>query len=65
MIFKRSVERSCSFTGHRPNKLGGYDWYDPKNIAITKEIRKTVIHLIVNKNINTFIFGIIHNLIKS
>lgn len=48
------------FTGHRPNKLGGYDWKSEKNIAIMKKLKK-VINLVIKKyNINdsfNFIFG--------
>ena len=30
------------FTGHRPNKLGGYDWNSSKNLKIRNKISETV-----------------------
>lgn len=35
------------FTGHRPNKLGGYSWNSYKNQLIMKKIKETIINLIV------------------
>lgn len=34
------------FTGHRPNKLGGYDWNSYKNIKIMQKLRKEIIKVI-------------------
>ena len=35
------------FTGHRPSKLGGYDWNTPKNQKIIEElIRDTIINVV-------------------
>lgn len=48
---------TCCFTGHRPNKLGGYDWNNPLNKTIMKIIKETVIDLIENRSVDTFIFG--------
>lgn len=48
---------TVSFTGHRPNKLGGYDWYSDLNKRILKNLYKTILDLIQNRNANTFIFG--------
>ena len=47
------------FTGHRPNKLGGYDWNTLKNQAIMKELRHKIIELINSPEDNKFhfIFG--------
>jgi uncharacterized phage-like protein YoqJ len=51
------------FTGHRPNKLGGYNWYTTKNIKIMKMLKKEIIELIryqyenFNERKFTFIFG--------
>jgi uncharacterized phage-like protein YoqJ len=47
------------FTGHRPNKLGGYDWNTPKNKMIMGKIRDTVIDLINTSGETefTFFFG--------
>lgn len=30
------------FTGHRPEKLGGYDWNSDKNISIMLKLHKTI-----------------------
>lgn len=47
------------FTGHRPNKLGGYDWNSYKNIKIMQELKKEIIKVIeANKDKETlFICG--------
>jgi uncharacterized phage-like protein YoqJ len=45
------------FTGHRPDKLGGYDWDSKKNILIMQKIVDIVEKLIINENAKTFIFG--------
>lgn len=47
---------TCCFTGHRPDKLGGYDWYSRTNIEIGKMLRKSILDLI-DKGVDTFIFG--------
>ena len=44
------------FTGHRPNKLGGYDWRSPKNKEIMNRIRKTVTDLINSSDDREFTF---------
>lgn len=44
------------FTGHRPNKLGGYDWNMPKNKMIMEKIKNTVIDLINNSDDKDFTF---------
>lgn len=46
----------CCFTGHRPNKLGGYDWKDSKNIAIGKALRSEILKLI-EIGVDTFVCG--------
>ena len=47
------------FTGHRPSKLGGYDWNSSKNQAIMKELRRQIIEIINSSEGNEFhfIFG--------
>ena len=46
------------FTGHRPDKLGGYDWNTDKNQRIIKALRTRIIELInsTEPNINHFKF---------
>ncbi|NLT15397.1 MAG: DUF1273 domain-containing protein [Clostridiales bacterium] len=39
-------EITFCFTGHRPDKLGGYDWSTPKNQAVIKVLRSKLITLI-------------------
>lgn len=36
------------FTGHRPSKLGGYDWNTQKNQKIMKKLRDTIINVVSN-----------------
>ena len=48
---------SVCFTGHRPQKLGGWDWMNEKNLSILKELRLKVIYLIENESATNFIFG--------
>lgn len=38
--------KTVCFTGHRPNKLGGYDWNSKKNILIRKCIKNEILILI-------------------
>ena len=40
--------KTVCFTGHRPNKLGGYDWDSPKNQQIMNRLRETILE-IMNK----------------
>lgn len=35
------------FTGHRPNKLGGYDWNTPKNQAIIKKLKEIIVSTLI------------------
>jgi uncharacterized phage-like protein YoqJ len=47
------------FTGHRPDKLGGYNWNSPKNIKIMNKLESIIIQLIESSKDNnlTFIVG--------
>ena len=45
------------FTGHRPNKLFGYDLYAKGNIAICKKLYELCERAIVNAGVDTFITG--------
>jgi len=45
------------FTGHRPEKLGGYDWNSKKNMLIMKHLSEKIEDMIINRNAKTFIFG--------
>ena len=44
------------FTGHRPSKLGGYDWYTPKNKAIMEELKNQIIEIINSTDEKQFKF---------
>ena len=35
-----------SFTGHRPNKLGGYQWGNKIQKEVSKEIEKVILDII-------------------
>ena len=50
---------NITFTGHRPNKLGGYDWNNPKNQRIMLRLYKEVEDIIMKSNDTDFhfIFG--------
>ena len=37
---------TVTFTGHRPNKIGGYDPNNPKRVAIRKELRNMLLVLL-------------------
>lgn len=55
---KNTIENTCCFTGHRPDKLpGGYNWYSEDNMKLTDKIKDLTITLIELKDIDTFIFG--------
>lgn len=45
-----------SFTGHRPDKLGGYDWNTPKNKAIMKALSDKIYEVSGEEDID-FICG--------
>lgn len=50
-------DRTCCYTGHRPDKLGGYNWNSLLNIKIRSQIRSLTINLIENYDVYRFIFG--------
>lgn len=50
-------KRTCCFTGHRPNKLFGYDPYANGNKQLLNHLRKEIESLIVNRGYDTFITG--------
>lgn len=52
-----NIENTCCFTGHRPNKLGGYNYLSEKNIKIKNKTKEVVKDLIENKNVKNFVFG--------
>lgn len=47
-------------TGHRPNKLWGYDLYNPKYIALGKEIKNTILDLKQGLNVSGDV-GLVNN----
>lgn len=49
------MTNSCCFTGHRPNKLNGYNPTDNKELLF--KLRDIVIDHIENKDVDTFITG--------
>ena len=44
------------FTGHRPDKLGGYDWSSPKNKSIMAKLRDTIVEEINSTDEKQFHF---------
>jgi uncharacterized phage-like protein YoqJ len=52
-----SIQKSCCFTGHRPNKLYGYDPKSEGNQKLLWKLRDVIIEHIEVHNIDTFITG--------
>lgn len=51
-------EKTCAFTGHRPQKLPfGLNEEDARCAALKEELRKQIINLIENENVTHFISG--------
>lgn len=51
-------EKTCAFTGHRPQKLPfGLNEEGARCIALKEELRKQIINLIENENVTHFISG--------
>jgi len=44
--------KTICFTGHRPDKLGGYNWNTPKNKKIMEVLRSKIIEVINNTEPN-------------
>ena|SRR5665647_1963894 len=44
------------FTGHRPDKLGGYDWHTEKNKRIITKLKDEIVKLINDTDDNHFRF---------
>jgi uncharacterized phage-like protein YoqJ len=49
--------KTCAFTGHRPDKLGGHDWRSQKNIDIGNKVLEQIEYLINEHNVTRFICG--------
>lgn len=45
------------FTGHRPDKLGGYDWNTEINFKIIKALGRKIEDVLLIEGARTFIFG--------
>ena len=56
MDIRFEKRRAAAVTGHRPNKIGGYNPHAPLRLAIREELKKTVRQLI-GEGYNTFISG--------
>lgn len=52
-----NVNTAWSFTGHRPNKLYGYDKDKDGNILIREKLKEAILYVIHNHNAKTFISG--------
>ncbi len=51
------ISKTCCFTGHRPDKLYGYDLGNPKYRDLFKKVENHIIYLIESKGVNRFITG--------
>ena len=49
--------KTCCFTGHRPNKLFGYDLSNPNYQILAKKIKYVARVLIEQNGVDTFITG--------
>ena len=47
----------CCFTGHRPEKLYGYDIYSPEYIKLAKIIKNYIIKELIPAGYDTFVVG--------
>lgn len=56
-LSKQFLNETCCFTGHRPDKLYGYNLGDKRYQTLAKIIREECVDLIENYNVNTFISG--------
>ena len=50
-------EKTLAFTGHRPDKLFGYDYCNKDNLKMLLKLKALICRYIEKKNINTFISG--------
>jgi len=48
---------NCCFTGHRPQKLGGFDPYSKDNRVMLNKLREVIVDHIENKDVSLFITG--------
>lgn len=51
------IDKTACFTGHRPNKLGGYDKNNPTIILLKQKLVNLVQYLIEKEKITRFITG--------
>ncbi|WP_442636539.1 SLOG family protein [Rossellomorea marisflavi] len=51
------MTKSCCFTGHRPNKLHGYNPVTEGNSKMLWKLRELIIDQIENNHVDTFITG--------
>lgn len=49
--------KTCTFTGHRPNKLYGYSLDNPRYQMLAQTLAKHLRHLIENEGVRRFISG--------
>lgn len=51
------MSKTVCFTGHRPNRLGGYDPFSYQNYKMLLTLKEIIVDHIENKNVDTFITG--------
>lgn len=56
-LYYELMEKTACFTGHRPNKLGGYDLKNPVVTKLKDSLEKVIEHLITEEGITRFITG--------
>lgn len=49
--------QACCFTGHRPDKLFGYDRNSKGNVRVLNDLREEIIYLIEVEEVSIFITG--------
>lgn len=56
-IYTLDYEKTLCFTGHRPDKLYGYEYNTEGNLKILRKLKALIIRFIEKRGITTFISG--------
>lgn len=56
-IYDMHYEKTLCFTGHRPDKLGGYNYRTEQNLKMLLKLRALICRYIERRGVHTFISG--------
>jgi len=56
-IYDIDYNKTLCFTGHRPKKLGGYDYRSEQNLKMLLKLRALICRYIEKKGVTTFVSG--------